>query len=267
MCNANEDCTIHMEHGDCNNIDDYISFRVPVKRARRFRKHGVVDYRSMHKKLYDDGFCSRTRKTFIQNFHGLFDNCCTCVKSKREVKNRIERFIDIQKKTYGLSEVLYVCQNSYVAKAFSKLVGGAGGFIGPIHGQIICCINSIFPLIERSELYDYRRCVYHMTFPSNYNNSVLDRDPCSRSVLKEVYMSNFDKLVTQISLFFDRCAQKYFPKQDKEFKVVVSVNKCLMLVTDMNPDLLHELCFDVSVRRTVSIDVKRDILNCPRRRL
>lgn len=258
MCSGNEDCTVHLKHGiGETSLDDYVTYRVPVRRARRFIKNGNVDYKSMHEQLNRYGYSSNTRRNFIQNFHGLYDNCCTPFPDCNDLVKRIEAFVDICKHDYKVNHVVYMCFNSFISRSFSKLTNS---FARPEWGHVICCMNSIPPLIRRSPMYDFRRCVYHMKFPSNYSNSVLDRDPCARAVMREVYSNNFDKLVKQISLFFDRCANKYFPKKDRTLCVSPNANKTLFLSTELSPLVLQELFSDVTHKKSVSIDVKKDIL-------
>lgn len=258
-CDSKEDCTLHLKHGqDQTENDSFLSYRVPVEVARRFMKNGNVDYKLMHERLYELGYGSRTRKNFIQNFHGMYWNCCTTLSNTTDVVSRIETFVDTIKREHRVSKVLYVCFNSFISKAFAKLIYP---FARSKWGHVVCCMNSIPPLIHRSHFYDFRRCVYHVTFPLNFNNAVLDRDPCSRAVSRELYSSNYEYLVKQLNLFFDRCECKYFPKMDRTLRVDSGSNKTLFLITELSPDVLNELFIDVTIKKSVSIDVKRDLLN------
>lgn len=258
MCSGDEDCTLHLKHGDrIDRPDDFKTFRLPVKKAKQFLRYGEIDYKNLNKYLLKAGYDPRTRRCLAQNFHGMFENCCTTFRSTSEAVYRIEKFVNMCKRNYDVRYVIFVCNNSFILRSFARLVGS---FATLEKGFLMCCINSIPPLIKRSEGYDFKRCVYHMTFPQNYLNSFCDRDPCSRAVLREVYSSNFDKLINQISLFFDRCETKYLPKKDFNLCVTPGVNKTIYLITELSPEVLQNMFDDIMNTKSVSIDVKNDLL-------
>lgn len=259
MCSDSDDCTVHAKLSGVGkrDLDEFLTYGVPVRRARRFLKYKPIDYKYMNDVLYKYGYGLRTRRTFLQNYHGMFEDCCTSHENISDVTNRIEKFVELNKRIYNCKEVVFITYNSYVFRAFHRL---ASSFLNPNKGSVLCCLNSIHPLIKRSPMYDYSRCVLHMTFPMNYTNSSCDKDPCARAVLKEVYKSNYDTLYSQISLFFNRCADNFFPKKDKILSVVPNVNKTLVLKSDINPELLQEIFDIVMHKKSVCIDVKRDIL-------
>lgn len=261
ICNGDDDCTLHLKHGDSQKkLDDFITYTVPVRRAKRFCDNGLVDYRGMQDALFDYGYSARIRKNFIQNYHGLYDNGCTNITNLADASNKLEKFVTLCKNRYRSSKVMYVCFNTFVSRAFAKLTHS---FNKPQWGHVICCLNSIPPIINRSSLYDFRRCVYHMTFPFNHSNSNTDRDPCSRALMKEIFITNFEELVTQISLFFNRCQRKYFPKKDRNLTVLCGLEKSLYLASELTPEVLNEMLHDVACSKSVTIDVKRDVCRAP----
>lgn len=261
MCSDSDELTVHLKHAlvgeDSSSIDDFLTYRVPVKTAKRFMRNGDVDYRSMHDILFANGYDSRERKNFIQNYHGLYDrNGPTCFNSRRDLIERMEKFLYLCKRANNADHIAFICFNSYVMRAFASLIKP---FAAPKWGYVIVCLNSIPPLKTRSSFYDFRRCVLHMPFPRNYSNSILDRDPCSKALMRELYISNFEFLLKQLRLFFDRCQAKYFPKKDSNLSITNDF-KSIFLTTELSPEVLQELLSDVANRKSVCVDVKRDVL-------
>lgn len=219
-------------------------YGVPTTEIVRYYKSGHLRYSGLKKFLSEHGVVANRRKSFLSEFHGLFDNSCA-LKHVSDFYSRLYDYLQKLVIDSRCENVVMVCFETAVFDSFFEL---CADFLKHVSREwnvrlTLFDAKAEVPLRKRSYDYPFKRCVFHVAFPWRDENK--NFDSCCRAMMQECFDSNFSLLIFQMDLVFSFVSRN----TDCYAKVITRDGRRVLVETDMNSYDFFKLLNDRGLSR------------------
>lgn len=242
--------TLHIEHEE---EDECSFYGISSNVYRRFcdTENPSFSVQRVMNYLTETGQNYKYSKKILKDFHGFVCNGMMSMCSIAEARFKLIDFVNCVREITNCENVCYVVFNGYTLAALKRLILDKSS-------DLFVSLNSIVPLNRKSHFFGFRRCVFHIRWCDQKLLKNEDFNVCSRSEILECLINNYDLLFKQLSLFFHRLKEMYYPKEETNV-IVYYLDDFFNINIDMDFLIFQNILDTVALDKSVEINVKRDL--------